>query len=38
MAINFAVYLNEGAMVGVFLDQREVSKAIRDRLRREDSF
>jgi len=28
---SFAVYLNEGAMVGVFLDQREVRKAIRDR-------
>ncbi|MBS2970982.1 class I SAM-dependent rRNA methyltransferase [Metabacillus sp. KIGAM252] len=26
----FAVYLNEGAMVGVFLDQRDVRKAIRD--------
>lgn len=29
--ILFAVYLNEGAMVGVFLDQRDVRKAIRDR-------
>ncbi|TLS35381.1 class I SAM-dependent rRNA methyltransferase [Pseudalkalibacillus caeni] len=29
--VNFAVYLNEGAMVGVFLDQREVRKAIRDK-------
>ncbi|WP_409296230.1 class I SAM-dependent rRNA methyltransferase [Peribacillus sp. SCS-26] len=29
--INFAVYLNESAMVGVFLDQREVRKAVRDR-------
>lgn len=28
--VNFAVYLNDGAMVGVFLDQREVRKAIRD--------
>ncbi|MBF8982710.1 class I SAM-dependent rRNA methyltransferase [Lutibacter sp. B2] len=28
--VNFAIYLNEGAMVGVFLDQREVRKAIRD--------
>ncbi|AZB44691.1 class I SAM-dependent rRNA methyltransferase [Bacillus sp. FJAT-42376] len=27
---SFAVYLNEGAMVGVFLDQRDVRKAIRD--------
>lgn len=29
--VNFAVYLNDGAMVGVFLDQREVRKTIRDR-------
>ncbi|OEH94309.1 class I SAM-dependent rRNA methyltransferase [Bacillus solimangrovi] len=29
--VNFAVYLNEGAMVGVFLDQREVRKKIRDK-------
>lgn len=29
--VTFAIYLNEGAMVGVFLDQREVRKAIRDR-------
>ena len=29
--VSFAIYLNEGAMVGVFLDQREVRKAIRDR-------
>lgn len=29
--VNFAIYLNEGAMVGVFLDQREVRKALRDR-------
>ncbi|WP_082232277.1 class I SAM-dependent rRNA methyltransferase [Halobacillus massiliensis] len=28
--VNFAIYLNEGAMVGVFLDQREVRKRIRD--------
>ncbi|RLQ94075.1 class I SAM-dependent rRNA methyltransferase [Falsibacillus albus] len=28
--VHFAVYLNEGAMVGVFLDQREVRKRIRD--------
>jgi len=27
----FAVYLDDGAMVGVFLDQREVRKAIRDK-------
>ncbi|UCZ53153.1 class I SAM-dependent rRNA methyltransferase [Bacillus shivajii] len=29
--VNFAVYLNEGAMVGVFLDQREVRQSIRDK-------
>lgn len=28
--VNFAVYLNDGAMVGIFLDQREVRKKIRD--------
>jgi 23S rRNA (cytosine1962-C5)-methyltransferase len=28
--VNFAVYLNDGAMVGVFLDQRNVRKKIRD--------
>lgn len=28
--VHFAIYLNEGAMVGVFLDQREVRKKIRD--------
>ncbi|MEI5909654.1 class I SAM-dependent rRNA methyltransferase [Bacillus spongiae] len=28
--IKFATYLNDGAMVGVFLDQREVRKRIRD--------
>ena len=28
--INYAVYLNDGAMVGIFLDQRNVRKAIRD--------
>lgn len=28
--MNFAVYLNDGAMVGIFLDQREVRKKIRD--------
>ncbi|UOR10900.1 class I SAM-dependent rRNA methyltransferase [Halobacillus amylolyticus] len=28
--VDFAVYLNEGAMVGIFLDQREVRRAIRD--------
>ena len=29
--MNFAVYLNDGAMVGVFLDQRNVRKQIRDK-------
>ncbi|WP_047983135.1 class I SAM-dependent rRNA methyltransferase [Ornithinibacillus californiensis] len=29
--VQFAVYLNEGAMVGIFLDQREVRKTIRDK-------
>lgn len=29
--VKFAVYLNEGAMVGVFLDQRNVRKTIRDK-------
>lgn len=28
---NFAIHLNDGAMVGVFLDQRDVRRAIRDR-------
>ena len=28
--LNFAIYLNDGAMVGVFLDQRDVRKKIRD--------
>ena len=29
--VNFAIYLDDGAMVGVFLDQRDVRKAIKDR-------
>ncbi|MFC2947467.1 class I SAM-dependent rRNA methyltransferase [Virgibacillus sediminis] len=29
--MNYAVDLNDGAMVGIFLDQREVRKAIRDK-------
>ncbi|MDX8363589.1 class I SAM-dependent rRNA methyltransferase [Cytobacillus sp. IB215665] len=29
--VHFAVYLDDGAMVGVFLDQREVRKTIRDK-------
>jgi len=28
---NFAIHLNDGAMVGVFLDQRDVRRAIRER-------
>ena len=28
---NFAIYLDDGAMVGVFLDQREVRKTIREK-------
>lgn len=28
--VKFAIYLNDGAMVGVFLDQREVRKTIKD--------
>ncbi len=28
--VNFAIYLDDGAMVGVFLDQRDVRKTIRD--------
>ncbi|MBC8238282.1 MAG: class I SAM-dependent rRNA methyltransferase [Helicobacteraceae bacterium] len=29
--VNFAIYLDDGAMVGVFLDQKDVRKAIRDK-------
>lgn len=29
--VNFAIYLNDGAMVGVFLDQKQVRKSIRDK-------
>lgn len=29
--VNFAVYLNDGAMVGVFLDQRDVRKTIKEK-------
>jgi 23S rRNA (cytosine1962-C5)-methyltransferase len=32
--VNFAIYLNEGAMVGVFLDQKEVRKSIKDKYAR----
>ncbi|PHS39618.1 MAG: RlmI/RlmK family 23S rRNA methyltransferase [Sulfurovum sp.] len=30
-SVNFAIYLDDGAMVGVFLDQRDVRKTIRDK-------
>lgn len=30
-SVNFAIYLDDGAMVGVFLDQREVRKTIREK-------
>lgn len=29
--VNFAVYLDDGAMTGIFLDQKEVRKSIRDK-------
>jgi len=29
--VNFAIYLDDGAMVGIFLDQREVRKSILDK-------
>ncbi|WP_106495255.1 class I SAM-dependent rRNA methyltransferase [Lentibacillus sp. Marseille-P4043] len=29
--MNYAVYLNDGAMVGIFLDQRDVRRVIRDK-------
>ncbi|GAA0177410.1 class I SAM-dependent rRNA methyltransferase [Clostridium sediminicola] len=29
--VNFAIYLNDGAMVGVFLDQKEVRKSLRNK-------
>ena len=29
--VNFAIYLDDGAMVGIFLDQRDVRKTIKDR-------
>ncbi|WP_315068209.1 class I SAM-dependent rRNA methyltransferase [uncultured Clostridium sp.] len=32
--VNFAIYLNDGAMVGVFLDQKEVRKAIKEKYSR----
>ncbi|MCD6191096.1 MAG: class I SAM-dependent rRNA methyltransferase [Sulfurimonas sp.] len=30
-SVNFAIYLDDGAMVGVFLDQRDVRRTIRDK-------
>jgi len=30
-SVKFAIYLDDGAMVGLFLDQREVRKSIRDK-------
>ncbi|MFD1336830.1 class I SAM-dependent rRNA methyltransferase [Oceanobacillus iheyensis] len=33
--MNYAVYLNDGAMVGIFLDQRDVRKALRDKYARD---
>jgi 23S rRNA (cytosine1962-C5)-methyltransferase len=32
--VNFAIYLNDGAMVGVFLDQKEVRKVIKEKYSR----
>lgn len=29
--VNFAIYLNDGAMTGIFLDQREVRQAIKEK-------
>ena len=29
--VNFAIYLDDGAMVGIFLDQKDVRKTIRDK-------
>ena len=36
--VKFAIYLDDGAMVGIFLDQREVRKTIRDKYARGKSF
>ncbi|MCH4889685.1 class I SAM-dependent rRNA methyltransferase [Acidaminobacter sp. JC074] len=35
--VHFAIYLNEGAMVGVFLDQRDVRNAIRKKYSKDKS-
>ena len=29
--VNFAIYLNDGAMVGVFLDQKDVRKSLKEK-------
>ena len=36
--VNFAIYLDDGAMVGLFLDQREVRKRIRDKYVKDKTF
>lgn len=36
--VNFAIYLDDGPMVGVFLDQREVRKTIRDKYAKGKTF
>lgn len=36
--VNFAIYLDDGAMVGVFLDQRDVRKTIRDKYAKGKTF
>jgi len=36
--VNFAIYLDDGAMVGIFLDQREVRKTIRDKYAKGKTF
>jgi 23S rRNA (cytosine1962-C5)-methyltransferase len=35
--VNFAIYLDDGAMVGLFLDQREIRKTIRDKYAKDKS-
>ncbi len=37
-SVDFAIYLDDGAMVGIFLDQREVRKAIRDKYAKGKTF
>jgi len=36
--VNFAIYLDDGPMVGVFLDQRDVRKTIRDKYVKNKTF